>query len=351
MIFFYGEPKPMTNRRWNDVKTQMRLKNEPENRSTMLRMFEKLEKDIVSEIRADRTYKLPKNYISWETISQIAGLSLITGNDRKNVSEHSGFVHSHKFALWFIKDTPIYLMSPDLFEAFDRTKALEKPGIMSGWQPSLPSFLLAIPKGYLHTPAGAEVDYLLVSFSDIAHKEWAGGRWKKYRIDINEPYASPTHRFFQIVTIDHKEIIWTSGTGVSMSGSAELLYSDVDWGNLRLTPDDRQFISRLRNLAINSILTIQFASNLITEVADGEVCQPTTKGFAKQTAQNIRYGRWLGKNYKRRVGGASLSGGGTHSSPYPHWREGHWRVLEVNEGKPWRQNQRLWIEPVYIAGD
>lgn len=327
----------------------MRLQNEPENRSKMLGMFEELEKDVVSAIRADRTYKLPKNYITWETLSQIAALSLITGNDPRDVSEYRAFVHSHKFALWFIKDTPIYLMSPELFEAFDRTEALQKPGIMSGWQPSLPSFLLALPKEHLYTPDGAEVDYLLVSFSDINRREWSSGRWKKYRIDTIEPYANENYRFFDIMTIDHKEIIWSSGTGVSMT-DAKLLYSNSDAGNLRLTQADREFISRLRNLVINSILAIEFTP-LISEVTDNEAVRPATKGFAKQVARHIRSGRWLGKNYKRKLGNASLGGGGTHSSPYSHWRVGHWRVLEVAEGKPWKQNQRIWIEPVYVDGN
>lgn len=343
--------KPKSNRFWDHIKLQMRLRSEPENRDRMLTLFSDEHKEIVSAIRADRTYKLPKDYISWEIISLIAALSLKTGNDADAVSQRSGFIHSHKFALWFVQDAPIYLLSQELFEAFDQTQALHKPGVMTGWQPSLPSFLLALPKGALLTPQGAEMDYLLVFFSDIDHKEWSSGRWGKYRIDTIEPYASPHYRYFQLLTIDKKETIWTSGTGVSMTGDAKLIYSDEDWGNIRLTATDRDFISRLRNIVINCILAIQFAPSLVTGVTDDEVPSVVSKGFAKpkETANSIRYGRWLGRNYKRRTASLSGGGGGTHRSPHPHWREGHWKVLEVGENKPWKENKRLWIQPTYVA--
>ncbi|MEG4424850.1 hypothetical protein QUB02_12380 [Microcoleus sp. D3_18_C1] len=62
-------------------------------------------------------------------------------------------------------------MTEQLITAFDQTDAVYKPGILRDWQPLLPTFVLAIPKGFIHTPDGGEVDYLTVSCSDCEHPE------------------------------------------------------------------------------------------------------------------------------------------------------------------------------------
>jgi len=42
--------------------------------------------------------------------------------------------------------------------------------------------------------------------------------------------------------------------------------------------------------------------------------------------------------------------GGTHSSPTPHWRRGHWRVLTPGEGRRWKQAKRVLVAPVLVMG-
>ena len=116
------------------------------NRNRTLRAFEKVNKDLLKQIRADRTYKMPAGYINWQILSGIAVLALSTCSPDYARADVSAFVHSYRTALWFAQDAPLYCLTQELCEAFDRTDALHKPGILAGWQPSLPTFLLAISR-------------------------------------------------------------------------------------------------------------------------------------------------------------------------------------------------------------
>ena len=40
---------------------------------------------------------------------------------------------------------------------------------------------------------------------------------------------------------------------------------------------------------------------------------------------------------------------GTHNSPRPHWRRGHWRMQPVGEGRLARR--QVFIAPVFVCGD
>ena len=322
------------------------------NRNKTLKAFEKVNKDLLKQIRADRTYKMPANYINWQILSGIAALALSTCSPDYARADVSAFVHSYRTALWFAKNAPIYCLTPEIIEAFvgvsrgvsHRTDALHKPGILSGWQPSLPTFILAIPKGFIHTPDGGLVDYLTVSCSDSEHPEWNKGRWKNIEI---EPFNLLHSLYFQICTVDSNETVWTSGTAINSDGA--LIYDETsNIGKHTLSTEDREFVQRIRNLVINVLLTLEFSPSLLTDIDRTETITATVGGgFAvRQTSSNIKYPRWLGKNYQHR---SVLSAEkGTHCSPYIHWRRGHWRVLESGEGKRWRDTKRLWIEPVLV---
>ena len=312
------------------------------NRNRTLIAFEKVNKDLLRQIRADRTYKMPPNYINWQTLSGIVALVLSTCQPEYARADVSAFLHSYRTALWFAQNAPIYCLTPELIEAFDRTDALHKPGILAGWQPSLPTFMLAIPKGLICTPDGGQVDYLTISCSDSEHPEWNQAKWKQVKI---EPFNLKHHLYFQICTVDSNETVWTSGTAIGFDGT--LIYDEThSIGKSVMSPADREFVGRIRNLVINILLALEFSPSLLTDVTENET-KEKNKGFAiARTSSVARYPRWLGKNYQTRsVLSAEKK---THSSPCSHWRRGHWRVLESGEDKRWKQTKRVWIEPVLV---
>ncbi|MEG3981863.1 hypothetical protein QUA08_13915 [Microcoleus sp. T3B2] len=312
------------------------------NRNRTLAAFEKVNKDLLVKIRADRTYKMPPNYINWQILSGIAAIALSTCEPDYAKIDVSAFIHSYRTALWFAQDAPIYCLTKELIGAFDRTDALHKPGILAGWQPSLPTFMLAIPKGLIFTPDGGEIDYLTVSCSDCEHPEWNRGKWRHVEI---EPFNLKHHLYFQICTVDSNETVWTSGTAIGDNGV--LIYDETSSiGKSIMSPADKEFVQRIRNLVINALLALEFSPSLLTDVTENEA-KTKSKGFAiERTSSNTRYPRWFGKNYQSQS--VLSTGKGTHLSPCTHWRRGHWRVLESCEGKRWRDTKRLWIEPVLV---
>ena len=60
-------------------------------RKRTLELIEKLNKSLLVKIRADRTYKMPKKYIEWETISALVSISLSKYNDG---GDKSTYIHN-----------------------------------------------------------------------------------------------------------------------------------------------------------------------------------------------------------------------------------------------------------------
>ena len=157
-------------------------------------MFDKIKKKLLEAIREDMNYRMPSHYISWQVLSQVVVIGLATcGLDYAKV-DISAFYQSYRIALWFAQKAPMYCLTHELIEAFDQTDAIRKPGIMCGWQPSLPTFLLAIPKGVISTPDGANIDYLTISCSNIDHPEWNLDKWKGLSI---KPFKLTYPLYFQ----------------------------------------------------------------------------------------------------------------------------------------------------------
>jgi hypothetical protein len=313
------------------------------NRSKTFDIIADYKKELIQKIRSDRTYKMPKDYITWETLSIISAICLETSNLEYARVDISTFIHSHRFALWFCHNAPLYCLTPGLLEAFDRTDSLHKPGIFTGWQPSLPSFLIALPRHTIFTPDNAEIDYILIACGSADKPEWNGGHWR----DIEIPsYTTEHHHHFQWTTVDSKETVWMSGTAINEN---KLVYEQHNnFGKSNLTSDDKVFIQRIRNLVVNFLLTLEYSPGLLSDVVNRETTEK--HGFGKPaivTKSNIRYPRWLGKNYQL---SSTSTQNGTHASPQSHWRRGHWRVLESGEGRRWKESKRLWIEPILVNG-
>jgi hypothetical protein len=234
-------------------------------------MFEKINKDLVANIREDVNYRMPSGYITWQVLSQIIAIGLSTCELSYAKTDISAFLHSYRIALWFAQNAPMYCLTRELIKAFDQTDALHKPGILRGWQPSLPTFLLAIPKGAISTPDGADLDYLTVSCSDFNHPEWNSAKWRNITI---EPFNQKYPLYFQFCAVDSKETMWTSGTAIDEGGNTLIYDENSNIGRNTLTTPDRVFIQRLRNLVINVILTSEFLPSMVSEVDKKDLVAP-----------------------------------------------------------------------------
>jgi hypothetical protein len=309
-------------------------------RNQSLKLFERTHRKLLREIRATKNYQTPQDYISWEQLSGIVGVALSTCSIECASLDFSYFVHSHRMSLWFIQDAPIYCLTPELFAAFDNTDVLHKPEVLAGWQPSLPTFLVTLPKGILESPSG-EIDYLVVHCASREHPEWETGKWKDF--EIPDLYTQDLH--FDWSTASTIETVWMSSSRVTENG--DLVYNNGNnLGRDSLDENDSKFVERVRNLVVNILLYLEYYQTTNTEISDHEI---TTKaqGFASIKQSNSRRARWLGKGYQTK---SDITKSGTHSSPHTHWRRGHWRILESGEDKRWKQSKRIWIEPALING-
>jgi len=145
-----------------------------------------------------------------------------------------------------------------------------------------------------------------------------------------------------------------SGTAIDLNSN--LIYQEnSSLGKSDLTPDDRVFIQRIRNLVVNLLLALEYSPALLSDVVDRETT--SKQGFGKPLAQpskriasasvrNTQYPRWLGKNYQPPMSLTATMG--SHASPQSHWRRGHWRILESGEGRRWKESKRIWIEPILV---
>ncbi|MCU0547250.1 MAG: hypothetical protein MUE44_34685 [Oscillatoriaceae cyanobacterium Prado104] len=281
---------------------------------------------------------MPANYIEWQILSLVVAASLLTVN-LKGLTIPA-FVHSHRIARWFVGDYPIYCIKPAILEAFDRTDALSKEGILADWLPSLPYFLLALPsENDIAVPGGGKLDYLVVFCSEEPQVKDV-----LYRGITIPGHKNNYGRYIQITATDTRETVWMTGTVVGDNG--ELIHDGKDCGGSQLNEEDRLFIDRIRNIIMNAVLAIEYSPELLSDISEKEITQ--TKGFGKPIDRNpstVRYPRWLGENYQRKV---CVESGVIYASPHAHWRRGHWRNLESGDGKRWRENRKIWIEPTFV---
>ncbi|MCC5640637.1 hypothetical protein LC593_33360 [Nostoc sp. CHAB 5844] len=91
--------------------------------------------------------------------------------------------------------------------------------------------------------------------------------------------------------------------------------------------------------------SLMFLSFERTEVEAVSYKETLGSGFvsSKEPKEKCLYPRWLRlqESPKTRV-----DRGGTHASPSPHWRRGHWRRSAVGEGRAERKWN--WIKPVLV---
>lgn len=164
--------------------------------------------------------------------------------------------------------------------------------------------------------------------------------------------------------------MWTSGTAVSEDGNTLIYDENCDIRRNTLTPEDRVFIRRLRNLVINVILILEFLPPLIPDIDKKNLA--AHKGFGgplRKSKVLDWFPRWLSKGFSiNKLDSSQLTeeildveeileeeqteienaAKRTHSSPIAHWRKGHWGVLESGEGKRWKNGKRIWIRPIYV---
>lgn len=294
---------------------------------------------LLAQVRSDRPYRIPKDFIDWETLSAL----LVGATEmRDKVSDLASRLHSYRVALWLVQDAPLYCLSKELYESLVQTDILSNSELLKDLKLALPSLLILLPKGLVKSPDGGHLDYVSVHLSSASRPELSTGeRW-----GIKLPYLQ--HKFENNIhwaAVDSQQTCWFSGCGLQADGS--IADEKEDLGTTPMTPGDYQFTLDLRNLVLQILLILTYQPELVEAVTITEGRRQHSKGFrpTSQEENQARYPRWLGKNYKSKV---ERKTSGTHASPVSHWRKGHWKRVVYGQG---RTERRLtWIAPVRVVG-
>jgi hypothetical protein len=286
--------------------------------------------DASQELKKDRPFRLPKTHLDWDTLANIATTSAVEAYTGKT-TDRASYIHGHLWGKWATSQGPIYCLSNELLRAFEATDADSLGRLVPpDWVPPLPLYCLALPNHAVLSPTGAGVPYLLVMLSHPA---------------AQAPFQSEHDRQITITAIDWHGTIWICGTGLGPNG---LILHRRQLGLDQTDDADREFLSRLTAVALQSSLALSYLPELVDAPAEPAPQKGKIQERPKPSKPAELAPRWIGKTFVRpRVRGMARSGGGNGSNKSAHWRRGHWRQQPYGKG---RQMVRLvWIQPIFVG--
>lgn len=110
---------------------------------------------------------------------------------------------------------------------------------------------------------------------------------------------------------------------------------------------DAAFVARLTNIAA-SLLLLMAARPEMVESSDEVVKRIKAKSGGKKSPDDLWAPKWVGRNYRRPRPPMDAEVG-SHASPRPHMRRGHWRRQRYGEGRA--DSKLVWIELTYVLSE
>lgn len=309
------------------------------NRSEILKQAKKANAAALKAIKARQDYRVQSGYTQWDELASVTAagtglyLALRSGQVAMNSVNQIAKTHSWQAALWAGQKAPIYIIDPNLLEAFQNSEVSGKKELLVDLEFALPTFMLLLPKGKIKTPDGSGVDYAFVHGYDDRYPQNSEGLIMGCPV-LKMNSTTPKNVWFSFM--DRGGFTWSSAFGLN-DGEIECNPSHPD---LMKTEDiDKQFLNSLRSIVLQTLLTLQYRQDLLEPLPDDAPGTP----HKKRDGKKVLVPRILGKQYR-----ISRDLGGTHSSAQSHWRSGHWRRVCVGEGRQGRKWH--WFEPVFVNG-
>lgn len=294
---------------------------------------------LLETIRRERPYRTPKGYLRWEVISALIALEIKTLNQKQDIAAHQ---HSCKSALWLIQDAPIYCLTPSLLQAFNQSDVLDQKELFTEIQPPLSIFMLLFPQGMVNTPTENHLDWMIVNLVDEKNLPCLQTS-DLFKIQILSTPNGKYERVLHCSGVDSNNTTWFFCCGISENG--EIINGNCDLGANPLNDSDWLFGEKMRSLALQSLLAITYAPELLEEQEKiNNNSNSKAKNYRKAQKPVVRYPRWLGKTYQRKRQGYLSS---ERSSPRGHWRKGHQRRVAVGKGRTERKWR--WFEPTWVG--
>jgi hypothetical protein len=231
-----------------------------------------------------------------------------------------------------VETGPIYCLSRELLRSLQNTDTSNLAGLIpEDWMPPLPVLIIALPDDAIKTPSGGRVSYLSIGLSHPA----ASLRYLLWE-NCNVARINITFR-------DSDNTLWTK---ISELGASGLIHGTQNLlGTNSMDSIKQDWLEGIVAIAMQCVMALSYLPELISE------SNPETpgKGFSKQKPQANKFlsPRWIGKDFISSAAPAQRPNAtGSHRSPIPHLRRGHWQQQAVG---PQRQNRvPTWIRPAII---
>jgi len=152
-------------------------------------------------------------------------------------------------------------------------------------------------------------------------------------------YGGQSYAWGHYLNDDPLDVGWQDPVFQSMDlGKSPEGELEISWRQMKT--DELLFNRRMMSLAMQLMMVLTSRPDMVEPmrlVQAGKIVHGVKKPDIWKPA-------FLGKSYETRCEWQ----GGTHASPGIHHRDGHWRNYKVVEGKPWKQERSIWIEPTFV---
>lgn len=300
--------------------------------SELIKQVKKVYPGMYKEVEKTQ-YKMPSDYINWKYLSEIIIVSLLFKKGYITSSDGIASQYYKILSACYENNMPLYCVSRQLIDLLEKTD-VKKEGVFLNWEPPIPGFILAIPSNLIYSSSISEgvtthVAVVIENHVLVYHVAWA---------TLEKGGLETCYNSSAIIEIN----------GTPSYDSNSMLDSE------EITKLDKIYLNRIDNLVLNILLLLSTPSELSDDFLIPQQEFKSGTGFSvsrDKKNENILYPRWLDLKKDSQSSTKKTTTHLTHNSPVTHWRRGHWRTLQLGEGKKWKETKRLWIRPQLINSE
>ncbi len=300
------------------------------------------ESDLYHSLNEHRL-RTPSGYLSYAfaalraaTAVHIGGISI-----QEVLHDDSFIIMAVQTKLLAEKQAPVYWISKSLCEALLETNL---PSHVFGMHRPIPWGWLMLPKNFLKSPEGPDVEFLQFTHHLATDPELIMNIGRR-TIPVKQGQDS---------------VVWST----ILSGSSSIIYT----GTLNIAPEKTElgdiavdltyawrgddpeaegaFTEKVSRFLLTVLLVLQAKPDLLTQEHSLGFGQNTPNGKKPQKpATDLWTPNWIGKNYRPPV--ERITPQGTHASPRTHWRKGHLKNVVVGNREEGKRKE-VWIEPTLV---
>jgi hypothetical protein len=240
---------------------------------------------------------------------------------------------------------PTYFVYPELLAAL-RTTRFPDDMTLQDLRWAHDAVLFVIPRQAIATPDAGDCWYLGIAKTSAKSPAQILPRIERNALITSTDwvttfayiYGGQSYAWGHYLNSDPLDIGWRDPTFDTMT--YEEKNGEIIIGSRKPFENETLFNHQMITLTLQLLMVMTARPDL----AEGQILVRPGKQTSSGLKPEIWKPNFLGKTYAVRKEWQ----GGTHDSPRAHPREGHWRNYRVMEGKPWKHEQILWIEPTFV---